>query len=392
MIVLALLACGRDTAVLVTLQGQVIDFPSSSGLEGATLSFETPGGEPLVSTTTSALGDWSATMVLPYNTVDGAEVFGYVEHDGHVSTSVHHGLAFRDVKGSEATIHPGHLQSARVLEVEPYLLAPASEFDGTVSGRVFDAVVADQAAGIGDLSLTFREGIDATESSPVVATVMTTNFPTPGQYRVFGLPAGTYTAQIDGGGVWADARFTAVSIGAEDTEDQNGATSVALAEDQFRVVLSWGEIPSDVDSHLSGPGQIELDATLVEDRFHVYFGNPEYPAASGAAGAVVFLDVDDTSSFGPETITVRRADPGIYKYVLHDYTNGTASGGDASQLSASACKVQLFAGSAQVDTFYVPTGRAGTTWTVFELDGDTLRPFLISRFGDASDVSDPLFY
>ncbi len=393
MIVLALLACSGNSAILVTLQGQVVDFPSSTGVEGATLSFENANGMPLVSTTTSDLGDWSATFVLPYDTDDGAQVFGYVEHDGHVSTSVHHQLRFRDVKDAEATIHPGRMQSARILEVEPYQLAPASEFDGTVSGRVFDAVVANQAAGIGGLTLTVREGIDATETSPVVATSVTDGFPAPGDYRIDGLPAGTYTVEIAGGGIWADARFTAVSIGDEDTPDQNGATSVALAEDQFRVVLSWGAIPPDIDTHLSGPGQLELDPSLVEDRFHVFFGNKEYPAGSGPANAVVFLDVDDTSSFGPETVTVRRADPGYYKYVLHDYTNGTAAAsGDTSQLSASKCKVQLFAGAAQVETYYVPTGRVGTAWTVFEIDGDSLRPYMISRFSETSDVTDPLFF
>jgi hypothetical protein len=391
MIVLSLLACGGDTAILVTLRGQVSDFTTDSGIVDASIAFENASGAPIGDATTTAAGDWETTLVLPYNAEDGATVFGYVEHDGHVPTSVHHVLRFHDVNGAEGALHPGRRQSARILEVEPYMLAPDSDLDGTISGRVFDAVVANQAAGIGGLTLTIREGIDATDGSPVVATTKTEDFPSPGEYRVPGLPAGTYTVEIDGGGVWANARFTAISVGGDETPDQNGATSVALAPDQFRVVLSWDLDPPDVDSHLTGPGDVEADPTLLEGRFHVFYANAEYPAGAGTESAVVFLDVDDTSSYGPETVTVRRADPGLYKYVLHDYTNRSAGAG-STDLSASKSKVQLFAGAEQVETFYVPTGRAGTTWTVFELDGDTLRPYLVSRFGEAESPTDPLFY
>ncbi len=33
---------------------------------------------------------------------------------------------------------------------------------------------------------------------------------------------------------------------------------------------------------------------------------------------VATLDLDDTSSYGPETITLKKTQDGIYKYAVHD--------------------------------------------------------------------------
>ena len=72
-----------------------------------------------------------------------------------------------------------------------------------------------------------------------------------------------------------------------------------MAEIQIR--LDWGTQPSDLDSHLAGPDGAGT-------RFHCFFVN-RTPVS------FVDLDSDDTTSFGPETITIRRSPAGTGQFV-----------------------------------------------------------------------------
>ena len=78
------------------------------------------------------------------------------------------------------------------------------------------------------------------------------------------------------------------------------------------------------------------------------------------------LDVDDTTSYGPETITIFKNIYGTYTYAVHDYSNRSSSGSTA--LSFSNAIVRVFMGSNQVAEYHVPTDQIGTYWTVFQLD------------------------
>ncbi|HAU5790770.1 TPA: tetratricopeptide repeat protein [Citrobacter freundii] len=117
--------------------------------------------------------------------------------------------------------------------------------------------------------------------------------------------------------------------------------------DGMRVVLSWGKNPADLDSHLMFPGG------------HIYFVKK--------AGQDANLDVDDTDSYGPETVTITKKHFGeTYTYAVQDFTNK----GDPSSvwLSASSAKVFVYVGSSLVRSYSVPTGKAGNIWTVFKLN------------------------
>lgn len=57
--------------------------------------------------------------------------------------------------------------------------------------------------------------------------------------------------------------------------------------DGLRVVLTWGKTPEDLDSHMIFPGN------------NIFFGNQK--------GTDAELDVDDTDSYGPETITLQKS-------------------------------------------------------------------------------------
>ena len=117
--------------------------------------------------------------------------------------------------------------------------------------------------------------------------------------------------------------------------------------DGMRVVLSWGEKPFDLDSHLIFPGG------------HIYFDSNE--------GTDANLDVDDTDSYGPETVTISKKHFGeSYIYAVQDYSNKGLP--NSNYLSASKAKVFVYVGSSLVRSYSVPAGKRGNIWTVFKLN------------------------
>lgn len=79
--------------------------------------------------------------------------------------------------------------------------------------------------------------------------------------------------------------------------------------------------------------------------------------------------MDDTSSYGPETVTITNFDS-LYnkKYAVHDYTNRDSS--SSSELSKSDATVAVYKGEQLLRTFHVPTNTGGTEWDVFAFDAN----------------------
>lgn len=121
------------------------------------------------------------------------------------------------------------------------------------------------------------------------------------------------------------------------------------ATGEFRVVLSWGTSPRDLDSHVTGPNGSG-------GRFHVYYSNE--------AEAGTTLDLDDTSGEGPETITID-ANSGMYRYSIHNYSDQSATGSQG--IAGSPTTVRLFSSTGLIKTYTAPAATAGNTWRVFEL-------------------------
>jgi len=117
--------------------------------------------------------------------------------------------------------------------------------------------------------------------------------------------------------------------------------------DGVRIVLTWGKTPSDLDSHLSFPNN------------HVYFEKQ--------GGLDANLDVDDTTSYGPETITVEKKHEGQrYVYAVHDYSNGNNK--NSQKMSFSNARVEVYVGQTLIRTYNVKPSVTGTSWVVFGID------------------------
>jgi hypothetical protein len=171
---------------------------------------------------------------------------------------------------------------------------------GDFSGLATNALNGDP---VEDASIEFRSGINA-RTGTVVASATTDSS---GDYSVSGLEGGVYTGEVNATD-FATTYFTATCLGGQTTENQNVVITPFLSAGEIRIVLTWGSTPTDLDSHLTGP-------TLGEDRFHVYWLEP----GSVNTGPFAALDVDDITSFGPETITIYQRREGTYRYTVHDY-------------------------------------------------------------------------
>jgi len=129
----------------------------------------------------------------------------------------------------------------------------------------------------------------------------------------------------------------------------------AVGSGEFRIVLEWGTNPSDLDSHLFTP-------SIGGTEYHIYFSNKcDVDYAPYAE-----LDVDDTNSYGPETITIKQFYSGTYTYAVKHYA-GTAT------ISSSGAIVKIYDSIGLLKTYYPPSGATGTGdfWTVFIINGNS---------------------
>ncbi len=122
---------------------------------------------------------------------------------------------------------------------------------------------------------------------------------------------------------------------------------------KYRIVLTWGAYPNDLDAHLAGP---RPDG----GNFHIWYRNKVL------IGGKNFLDRDDTSSYGPETITIYKPATGVYTYAVHNYSGRNRTG--SLDLSMSGAHVDVYAGGRLHGSFNVPQGRSGNVWQVFKID------------------------
>ena len=235
------------------------------------------------------------------------------------------------------------------------LIDVAFDAEGDASGTITDAL---SGAALPGATLRLRADINTFEGT-VIATTTTNAF---GQYAFTGLDAGYYTAEVAATG-YISSWFTLIVLGGEPNAGQNFSIAPVGSGSLVRIVLTWGQNPSDLDSHLTGPA-------VGGGRFHVF-----YPSANRTyeVDGVTYaeLDVDDTNSFGPETISIYQQIAGTYRYSVHDFTNIDES--NSSALANSGAQVRVFRGADLVQTFNVPSG-GGTLWTVFELSGNTIVP------------------
>lgn len=124
------------------------------------------------------------------------------------------------------------------------------------------------------------------------------------------------------------------------------------AQGSIRIILTWGLSPLDLDSHLTGPNSSG-------GKFHVFWDNTN-------PNSDVNLDVDDVTSYGPETTTISTLRNGLYRYSVHNYSQQGTTGGLG--IASSPAIVEVYSSTALLNKFTAPTFTGtGNTWRVFEM-------------------------
>jgi uncharacterized protein YfaP (DUF2135 family) len=150
----------------------------------------------------------------------------------------------------------------------------------------------------------------------------------------------------------------------------SGCLGLGAAGAGVTMKLTWGLNPSDLDSHLWTPNGT-----------HVYFSNQ----GSLLSAPFANLDVDDTSSFGPEVVTLTKLMVGTYKYAIYNY-----SGQSSGLFSAATARVELSVPGRAVELFTPPTtGETTSTnwWLLFEFDVDASCNITLRRTGSFTATS-----
>lgn len=241
------------------------------------------------------------------------------------------------------------------------LLSADGSGTNTVTGTVVDATT---GTGIANATLNVRSNWNNVNGD-VVATASTS---ADGSYSV-DLVRGYYTIEfvVDG------YSSTFVNVASSNAVGpMNGVlnptnTTTEVDSTQFRIVLTWGETPRDLDSHLVGPS---ADGGC----FHVCYYDKVY---TENGENVASLDVDDVSSYGPETVTIVNANPdAVYYYSVKNYSNQSAT---SMTMSESGANVKVYQGSVLVAEYNVPLNQAGYIWNVFKIENG--RVVTINNYG-----------
>jgi hypothetical protein len=325
-----------------TIQGVVRNFDTNAGIVGATISVY-DGATLLDTTTTDANGNFSLLVAAGLDYVVEVSAPGFI-------TASYNGV---DVLQDETTI----LESVLAI-------ADTYSGNGTVAGTVTNSLTGTGLAGV---TVNLRAGLNS--QTGAVVTTGTTNGA--GEYSIAGVPTGYYTAELSAAG-YITAFISVYSRGGQTTGNQNASISPVLAAGETRVVLTWGAAPADLDTHFTGP-------TTSGPRFHIAYYDQNIND-----GTVASLDADDTSSYGPETITLTTQISGTYRYYVHDFTNGGAN--PSTALSNSGAQVKVYNSTGLAATFNVPANQGGTIWEVFELSGGTITPINLFSYDNSTTL------
>ncbi len=199
--------------------------------------------------------------------------------------------------------------------------------------------------------------VDALTGNPspnVVVTIAGTNVTSGvnGSFHFNAVPAlpVTLLATLSGYAPFSDTLNLQVGI----SNHYEFAISPQLTDpNSFRLVLNWGALPTDLDSHLTTP-------LIGGQNYHVFY------ASRGSVQGPPFanLDVDDVTSYGPETITITNFSPGTYTYYIHQYSS-------SGSLPTSGAIARIYTSAGLFTTLPVPTTGSGIYWYVCQIDGQT---------------------
>lgn len=229
-------------------------------------------------------------------------------------------------------------------------LFDTSDSDVTVSMTLGDAFNRN-SYGTGMLLLQyadvyFREGMNNRYGDVVYIGQTDSN-----GYLSIPLMQGEYTIEVIASGY--ETMYYTILANPKTSNIYEFYTAPTLDENEVAIVLTWGDYPSDLDSHLF--------TTKGNTTNHIWFGRKTDSDNN-------YLDVDDTSAYGPETVTIRKfKTTDYYKYCVVDYSDCAWGNYSSLNMSNSGATVNVYTRDGLIGTFHVPTNTEGVIWEVFEI-------------------------
>lgn len=208
---------------------------------------------------------------------------------------------------------------------------------------------------------------------PVTVEGATTSTTGGGEARFDNLAEPAVTVLIDEKGFVPVEKAVSLVCG-----EINRITVAALREDtgtargDIRIIMTWGEDPADLDSHLTGPE--EGGGT-----FEVYYAN------QSSTDTRVNLDIDDTTSYGPETITIQKLNntftAGSYSYYVRHFSGDSSINAERQHIS-----VTVYQGATLIGVYQPPRAEeqdVGRRWDVisFTISSDGRVSFVVGSTG-----------
>jgi len=230
---------------------------------------------------------------------------------------------------------------------------PGTEVILSTSDRGTEASASETSGA--EVILSNRDGAEATWKS-------TTN--EAGVFEFQNVHGGNLKMQAAIEGYVSSSNALLVTSDIEVGTSADRALSPVLPPDGWRVIVNWKQNPTDLDSHLVWASPFNC---------HIYYSRTMQECGDGVYAA---LDLDDTSSFGPETVTISHVGKGKNKcteemhnakqcqitYKVHNYSKNPRSfdGG----------KVSLYNGDKLVKEFVAGTDGIieGAWWKVLTID------------------------
>jgi hypothetical protein len=309
-----------------TVNGIVRDALSNAVLGAATLTFYNEAGISVGSTVSNSRGIYAIALPVGLTRIEASRT-------GYISTQ------------SSVNVAENTATEAAVI-----FLAPNGSGNGTISGNLINAFT---GGGVSGVTLRLRAGANVTTGQILQTATASSSY-------TLSAPGGAYTLEASATG-YVTTYTNVVAVGGNTIGNQDITLSPLLTTaGEIRIVLTWGASPSDLDSHLTGPSS-------TGGTFHTFF------SAKNPSGSSTSLDVDDVSSYGPETITISQLRAGTYTYTVRDYTNWRDD--TISRLTASGAKVVVYRATGgttvKVAEYNVPSNGSGYDWEVFRINGTT---------------------
>ncbi|MCP4683471.1 MAG: hypothetical protein GY864_14155 [Desulfobacterales bacterium] len=229
-------------------------------------------------------------------------------------------------------------------------------FDYNLIALVFDSVAVANGTtcdALPSLTVNVTDALtgDPIEGATVQAEGQSATTDSAGEATLTGLPASGFPVSVSADGYVSGSQTVTLECG-----DQESIGFSLLPVDDpgviagnIRIILTWGENPRDLDSHLTMYDDADVQ------QFHIYYPSSNNNNCSGAPcdpSIPAWLDVDDTSSYGPETITIQKVSgsfvPGTYIYSVYHYAG-------SSDIPSSEATVKVYQGDTLMGTFTPPS-------------------------------------